>query len=417
MKMDKTCPPLLRKVVDYKDAEEVRAMDLYPYFRPIQSDQNTEVLLDGKKVLMFGSNSYLGLTCHPKVKEGAIKAIQKYGTGCGGSRFLNGTLDIHIECEEKIAEFMGKEGCLLFATGMQANLGGISALASGRNDHVLLDKFDHASILDGAKLGMGRVSRFQHNDLDSLKQHLTTLGPGKSTLIVVDGVFSMHGDIAPLPGIVKLAEEHGAALMVDEAHGIGVLGKQGRGTCDHFGVTDKVDLIMGTFSKSLATVGGFLAGDAAMMDYLKHNSRALIFSASIAPANVGAVLAALDIMKSEPERIQHLWDNTRRMKDGLIAAGFNVGPTETPILPVIIGDDLVCFKMCKMLQKLGVFVSPVVRPAVEPGHSLLRVSLMATHTYKQIDHALDLFQETGRKLGVLTDSSAPHKGHHRHQGA
>ena len=414
MKMEKTCPPLLKKVVEYKDAEAVRAMDLYPYFRPIQSDQNAEVLLDGKKVLMFGSNSYLGLTSHPKVKEAAIKAIQKYGTGCGGSRFLNGTLDIHIECEEKIAKFMGKEGALLFATGMQANLGGISALAAGRNDHVLLDKFDHASILDGARLGMGRVSRFQHNDLDSLKQHLAALVPDKNTLIVVDGVFSMHGDIAPLPGIVELAEEYGAALMVDEAHGIGVLGDQGRGTCDHFGVTDKVDLIMGTFSKSLATVGGFLAGDAAMMDYLKHNARALIFNASIPPANVAAVMAALDIMISEPERIKNLWDNTRRMKEGLLSIGYNLGLTETPILPVLIGDDLVCFKMCKILQENGIFVNPVVRPAVEPGHSLLRISLMATHTSRQIDRALELLQQAGRKLGVLTNTRV-HHGHHRPQ--
>jgi 8-amino-7-oxononanoate synthase len=402
MKMAKTFPPLLKKVVEYNDAELVRSMNLYPYFRPIQSDQNAEVLLDGKKVLMFGSNSYLGLTSHPKVKEAAIKAIQKYGTGCGGSRFLNGTLDIHIECEEKIAKYVRKEGALLFATGMQANLGGISALLAGRNDHVLLDKFDHASIIDGARLGMGRVSRFQHNDLDSLKQHLVAIGPDKNTLIVVDGVFSMHGDIAPLPGIVELAEEHGAALMVDEAHGIGVLGELGRGTCDHFGLTDKVDLIMGTFSKSLATVGGFLAGDAAMMDYLKHNSRALIFSASIPPANVAAVMAALDIIESEPERIKQLWDNTRRMKDGLIAMGYDLGVTETPILPVHIGEDLVCFNMCKILQENGVFVNPVVRPAVEPGHSLLRVSLMATHTFKQIDRALELFQQTGRKLGVLS---------------
>ena len=279
---------------------------------------------------MFGSNSYLGLTNHPKVKEGAIEAIRKYGTGCGGSRFLNGTLDIHIECEEKIAKFVGKEGALLFATGMQANLGGISALAEGRDDYVLLDKFDHASIIDGARLGMGRVMRFQHNDLSSLESQLSNIGPEKNKLIVVDGVFSMHGDIAPLPGIVELAEQYGAAVMVDDAHGIGVLGNEGRGTGDHFGLTDRVDVIMGTFSKSLATVGGFLAGDAAMIDYLKHTSRALIFSASIAPANVGAVMAALDIIESEPELIQHLWDNTDRMKKGLVAMGYRPRPHGNP---------------------------------------------------------------------------------------
>jgi 8-amino-7-oxononanoate synthase len=400
--MNKTCNPLLEKAIEFKDAEQVRTLGLYPYFRPIESDQDTEVALGGKKVLMFGSNSYLGLTCHPKVKEGAIRAIQKYGTGCGGSRFLNGTLDIHVECEERLARFVHKDAALLYATGMQANIGTISAITK-RDEYVILDKLDHASIIDGARLGFGRVSRFQHNDLTSLERTLATCKPGKGKLIVVDGVFSMEGDIAPLPGIVDLADKYDAAVMVDEAHGIGVLGDHGRGTCSHFGVTDRVDLIMGTFSKSLATVGGFIAGDNATIDFLKHHSRALIFSASIAPANVGAVMAALDILESEPERIQRLWDNSRRMSSGLLSLGYDLGASQTPILPVYIGEDLTCFKMCRRLQDEGVFVNPVISPAVETGHSLLRVSLMATHTFEQIDRALDKFNVVGKKLGVIKE--------------
>jgi len=398
--MNKTANPLLEKIIKYKDAEQVQAMNLYPYFRPIESDQDAEVILEGKKVLMFGSNSYLGLTSHPKVKEGAIKAIQKYGTGCGGSRFLNGTLDIHIECEERLAKFVNKDSALLYATGMQANLGAISAMTK-RDEYIILDKLDHASIIDGARLGFGRVSKFKHNDLESLEQVLSNCNIDKGKLIVVDGVFSMEGDLAPLPGICDLAEKYNASVMVDEAHGIGVLGEQGKGTCAHFGVSDRVDLIMGTFSKSLATVGGFIAGDTMTINYLKHHSRALIFSASIAPANVGAVMAALDILESEPERIAQLWDNTRRMSSGLLALGYNLGASETPILPIYIGEDLTCFKMCKMLQDEGVFVNPVVSPAVEPGQSLLRVSLMATHTFDQIDRALDKFNVVGKKLDLL----------------
>jgi 8-amino-7-oxononanoate synthase len=400
--MNRTCTSLLEKTIEYKDPQQVREMNLYPYFRPIESDQETEVLLEGKKVLMFGSNSYLGLTSHPKVKEAAIAAIRKYGTGCGGSRFLNGTLDLHIKCEERLAQFVQKDAALLYATGMQANLGAISAMTK-RDEYIILDKLDHASIIDGARLGFGRVSRFRHNDLTSLDRALAACKPDKGKLIVVDGVFSMEGDIAPLPGILDLADKYNASVMVDEAHGIGVLGVQGRGTCSHFGVTDRVDLLMGTFSKSLATVGGFIASDAATIDYLKHHSRALIFSASIAPANVGAVMAALDILESEPERIQRLWDNSRRMSSGLLAMGYDLGGSQTPILPVYIGEDLTCFKMCRRLQEEGVFVNPVVSPAVETGHSLLRVSLMATHTFDQVDKALDKFHTVGKKLGVIKE--------------
>jgi 8-amino-7-oxononanoate synthase len=398
--MNRPIAPLLEKAVRYKDPDRVMEMNLYPYFRPIESDQDCEVVLDGKKVLMFGSNSYLGLTCHPKVKEAAIRAVQKYGTGCGGSRFLNGTLDIHIECEERLAKFVRKDAALLYATGMQANLGTISAF-SKRDEYFILDKFDHASIIDGARLGAGRTQRFHHNDLESLEKVLAGCPIEKGKLIVVDSVFSMHGDIAPLPGIVALAEKYRASVMVDEAHGLGVLGEQGRGVCDHFKLSDRVDLIMGTFSKSLATVGGFIAGNHDLIKFLKHNSRMLIFSASIPPANVGAVMAALDILESEPERIRRLWDNTRRMMGALQGMGYDLGKTETPILPVFIGEDLTCFKMCRLLQEEGVFVNPVVSPAIEPGHSLLRVSLMATHTFKQIDRACEKFHRVGKKLGVI----------------
>ncbi len=398
---EKKVLPVLEKTIAFKDADNVRAAGLYPYFRPIQSDQDTEVLLGGKKVLMFGSNSYLGLTCHPKVKESAINAIKKYGTGCGGSPFLNGTLDIHLECEEKLAKFMGKEAVLLFSTGMQANLGAISAMTN-RDEYLILDKFDHASIIDGSRLGIGRVNRFQHNDMGNLEHVLSKCTPGKGKLIVVDGVFSMHGDLAKLPEIIALADKYDAAIMVDEAHGLGVLGKRGAGTCEHFNVTERVDIIMGTFSKSLATVGGFIASNRKTIDYLKHHSRALIFSASIAPANVGAVIAALDILEAEPELLTALWNNTRRMSANLTGMGFRLGDTETPILPVLICDDMACFTMCRRLQEEGVFVNPVVSPAVEPGHALIRVSLMATHTFEQIDRACEKFKLIGKELGILT---------------
>jgi 8-amino-7-oxononanoate synthase len=376
------------------------AAGLYPYFRPITSAQGTEVILDGSKVLMFGSNSYMGLTDHPKVKEAAIAAVRKYGTGCAGSRFLNGTLDIHLACEEKLAQFVKKEAALLYSTGFQVNLGVISCLV-GRDAGVILDKLDHASIVDGARLSLGKVVRFKHNDMSSLEHALENSRRPGGNLIVVDGVFSMGGDIAKLPEIVSLAAKHDALLMVDDAHGIGVLGEQGSGTASHFGLTDRVDLIMGTFSKSLASLGGFVAADEATIKYLKHHSRALIFSASMPPSNVAAVMAALEIIQSEPERIRALWDNTHRMVAGLRNMGFSLGNSVVPILPVHIGDDLMCFKVCRLLQDEGVFVNPIVSPAVEPGDALIRVSLMATHTFAQIDLALEKFQKVGKTLNLL----------------
>ncbi len=375
------------------------AAGLYPYFRPISSAQGTEVMLDGKRVLMFGSNSYMGLTDHPKVKEVAMAAIAKYGTGCAGSRFLNGTLDIHLACEEKLACFVKKEAALLYSTGYQVNQGVISCLVD-HDDCVILDKLDHASIVEGARLSAGKLVRFKHNDIASLAHALEGCTATGGKLIVVDGVFSMDGDLANLPGIVSLADKHDALVMVDDAHGIGVIGEHGSGTASHFGLTDSVDFIMGTFSKSLASLGGFVAADAATIKYLKHNSRALIFSASMPPSNVAAVMAALEIIQAEPERIRALWANTHRMADGLRGMGFSLGNSVTPILPVGIGDNLVCFKACRLLQEEGVFVNPVVAPAVEPGHALLRVSLMATHTFAQIDVALEKFEKVGRALNL-----------------
>jgi 8-amino-7-oxononanoate synthase len=378
----------------------VRALGLYPYFRTISSAQDTEVIINGQKVLMLGSNSYLGLTNHPKIKEAAQAAVAKYGTGCAGSRFLNGSLDIHLELEQALARLVNKEAVLLYSTGFQVNLGVISALV-GKGEYVLGDKSNHASIVEGCLVSQGEFLRFPHNDMQALEAKLQKLEPGAGKLIVVDGVFSMEGDVIRLPELCRLAKHHGAAVMVDDAHAIGVLGPQGAGTASHFGMTDEVHLIMATFSKSLASLGGFIAADAATIDYLKHHSRPLIFSASMSPANVAAVMAAVKIMLAEPERIQRLWHNTKRMKEGLISLGFDLGESETPILPVYCRDLVVAFKLCKRLEQEGVFVNPVVSPAVPPGHELIRISLMATHTDPQIDFALDKLEKVGREVGLL----------------
>jgi len=392
--------PLMKKVREYKVAERSREAGLYPYFRPISSAQDTVVQLNGRSVIMLGSNSYLGLTNNPEVKEAARKAIAKYGSGCAGSRFLNGTLDIHLELEEELADLIGKEAALIFSTGFQTNLGIISALVC-KGDYVITDKEDHASIVDGCRLSHGKFVRFAHNDIDSLESRLQDCGPDAGKLIAVDGVFSMGGDICDLPALTELAAKYRAALMVDDAHAIGVIGKNGSGTASHFGLTDKVDIIMGTFSKSLASLGGFAAADAIVIDYLKHNARSLIFSASITPANAAAVLAALHIMKREPERIERLWHNTRRLRNGLEQLGFDTGASETPIIPVHVGKPETCFRFCKRLEEEGIFVNPVVPPAVAPNQALLRVSLMATHTDRQIDVALECFEKVGGELGVI----------------
>jgi 8-amino-7-oxononanoate synthase len=392
--------PLLRKVWQFKEHEAARSTGLYPYFRPISSAQDTEVLMDGRRVLMLGSNSYLGLTTHPEVKEAVKRAVDKYGSGCAGSRFLNGTLDIHLQLERELAELVHKEAALVYSTGFQTNLGIISTLV-GKGEYVLTDRDDHASIVDGCLLSSGEFVRFPHNDMAGLEAKLKECPPDAGKLIAVDGVFSMKGDIAPLCDIVDLAETHGAAVLVDDAHGIGVMGRGGAGTCDQMGLTDRVHLIMGTFSKSLASLGGFVASDLRTIDYLKHRSRPLIFSASITPGNAAAVLAALHIMKREPERFERLWHNTHLMKQGLMELGFNTGDSQTPILPVYVGDVTTCWRMCKRLDEEGVFVNPVISPAVAPNESLLRISLMATHTDEQIAFALRKLSKVGRELNII----------------
>ncbi len=392
--------PLLDKVKNYDDVKQIQARGLYPYFRPISSAQDTEVTMNGQKVLMLGSNSYLGLTNHPEMKEAVKAAVEKYGSGCGGSRFLNGTLDIHLELEEELAKLVQKPAVLLYSTGFLVNLGVISSLV-GRGEYVICDKGDHASIVDGSLLSFGKFVRFSHNDMESLEVRLRQIEEDAGKLIVVDGVFSMGGDIAPLPRIVELAERYRTVVMVDDAHGIGVLGEGGSGTVSHFGLTKRVHLIMATFSKSLASLGGFIASDADTIEYLKHNSRALIFSASITPSNAAAVLMALKIMKREPERIERLWRNTNAMRKGLLELGFELGTSETPILPIHLKDLSTCLKMCVCLQQEGVFVNPIAPPAVPPNDTLIRLSLMATHTESQIEFALEKLAKVGRELGVL----------------
>jgi 8-amino-7-oxononanoate synthase len=391
---------LLDKVKNFKDADRIRASGLYPYFRVISSAQDSEVTIKGRKILMLGSNSYLGLTNHPKIKEAAQAATEKYGTGCAGSRFLNGTLEIHLELEHALARLMGKEAVLLFSTGFQVNLGVISTMV-GKGEYVLADKCDHASIVEGCQLSLGQLVRFAHKDMAALESRLQQIDRGVGKLIVVDGVFSMEGDVIQLPELCRLANRYGAAVMVDDAHAIGVMGKKGAGTASHFGLTDQVHLIMGTFSKSLASLGGFIASDHQTIDYLKHHARSLIFSASMSPANAAAALAALEIMRNEPERIAQLWRNTARLKQGLVAQGFDLGASETPILPVYCRNMGLAFTFCKRLEEEGVFVNPVVSPGVPPGQELIRVSLMATHTDRQIDFALDKFVKVGRELGLV----------------
>lgn len=373
---------------------------IYPYFRVIESDQDTIVTINGKRALMFGSNSYLGLTNDPRIKEASKRAIDKYGTGCAGSRFLNGTLDIHIELEERLAKLTGKEGALCYSTGFQVNLGVVSVL-TGRSDHLLLDELDHASIIEGSRLSFSRVLKFRHNDMKSLESKLKHCTPESLKLIVVDGIFSMEGDIVKLPAIVKLAEKYNATIMVDDAHALGVIGVNGAGTASHFGLTDKVDLIMGTFSKSLASLGGFIAADNATINFLKHNSRSLIFSASMTPSSAATVLEAIKIMESEPERIKHLWDLTNYALKGFKAKGFDTGKSETPIIPLFIRDDTKALILTKMLLEDGVFVNPVVSPGVPKEDSLIRYSLMATHTKEQVEISIEKISKAAKTLGII----------------
>jgi 8-amino-7-oxononanoate synthase len=373
---------------------------IYPYFREIESDQDTVVKIKGNDVLMFGSNSYLGLTNHPKIKEAAKQAINKYGTGCAGSRFLNGTLDIHIKLEERLADLVGKDGALCYSTGFQVNLGVVSVL-TGRRDYILLDELDHASIIEGSRLSFSRILKYSHNDMHSLENKLKRCEPESMKLIVADGIFSMEGDIIKLPELVELADRYGATIMIDDAHSIGILGENGSGTSSHFGLTDKVDLIMGTFSKSLASLGGFIASDKYTINYLKHNSRSLIFSASITPASAAAVLAAIDIMTDEPERIRHLWDISNYALKSFREAGFDTGRSETPIIPLFIRDNYKALRLTQDLLAEGVFVNPVVSPAVPREDSLIRYSLMATHTREQVEISIEKITKAARTLGII----------------
>ena len=388
------------KLSKYDAPQRAKAAGIYPYSKEIQSDQDTEVIINGKKVLMFGSNAYLGLTNHPKVKEAAINAIKKYGTGMAGSRHLNGTLDLHVELEKKIAKFIGKEDAMMYSTGFQVNLGVVSCV-TGREDYIIWDELDHASIIEGHRLSFSQKLKFKHNDMESLEKQLQKCEPDKIKFIVVDGVFSMEGDVANLPEIIRLSKKYNANVMVDEAHGIGVLGNQGRGTCDHFGVTDDVDLIMGTFSKSLASIGGFIAGSEPVINYLRHNSRSYIFSASNTPAATAAASAALDIMISEPERLENLWNLTHYALAGFRERGFEIGNTSTPIIPLYIRDNEKTFVITKELFEQGIFVNPVVSPAVASNDTLIRFSLMATHSLSQLDTALTKIETVFKKYGVL----------------
>jgi 8-amino-7-oxononanoate synthase len=390
---------IFQKFDNFTAARDIINAGIYPYFRVIESAQDPEVIVNGKKLIMIGSNNYLGLTNHPRVKDAAIDALKKYGSGCAGSRFLNGTLDIHVHLEEKLARFMRKEASLVFSTGFQTNLGVISAIA-GKDDVLFIDKLDHASIIDGCRLSFSEIKKYRHNNMEDLERLLDQYNE-KGKLIIVDGVFSMEGDIVDLPGVVKLAKRYGARVMLDDAHGIGVLGGTGRGTAEHFGLEKEVDLIMGTYSKSLASIGGFIASEEKVIHYIKHFSRPLIFSASPPPPSVAAVSAAIDIIEDEPERRERLWHNTKKMLGGFKELGFNTGNSETPVIPIIVGDDKKAFSVAKMLHERGIFANVAVSPAVPNGNALIRTSYMATHTEEQLDRVLAAFKDVGRKMGIV----------------
>ena len=391
---------LQAKLSQYTAPQEAKAAGIYPYFRAISSEQDPEVIIDGKKVLMFGSNCYTGLVNDPRIKEAAIEATRKYGTGCAGSPFLNGTLDLHKKLERAIAEYIGKEDVMIYSTGFEVNLGVVSAL-TGREDYILWDEQDHASIIEGRRLSFSKNFKYKHNDMESLEQQLQKCDPDKVKLIVTDGVFSMEGDVANVPEIVRLAKKYNASVMVDEAHGIGVFGEGGRGVCNHFGVTDDVDLIMGTFSKSFASLGGFIATDKEITNFLRHHSRSYIFTASITPASTAAALKAIDLLIEEPGRQEHLWKLTNMALEGFRKEGFEIGKTSTPIIPLFIRDDFKTFAITRDLLEEGIFVNPVVTPAVAPQDTLIRFSLMATHTEEQVAEALEKITKVFKKHGII----------------
>lgn len=391
---------LFEKCRRYTKPKEAEAAGCYPYFIPLQSDSGPEVTIDGRRVIMLGSNNYLGLTQHPKVREAAIKAVEDYGTGCTGSRLLNGTLDMHLELESRLAQFAKKEAALVFTTGYQVNLGTISALM-GRHDTVVIDKADHASIVDGCKLSHTNVVRFKHNDMADLERVLAGVDHSRGILIVVDGVFSMEGDVADLPEIVRLKKRYGARLMVDEAHSVGVFGEGGRGTCEHFGLIDEVDLIMGTFSKSFASTGGYVAGDEDVIYYVRHMARPFLFTAAIPPSSAAAALAALDVIETEPERRAKLWDNVHKMKRWYDELGFCTAGSQSPVIPLVVGEEMRLARFWRRLFDLGVFANAAVSPAVEPDHALIRTSYMATHTDEHLTRAIEIAAQAGKELGLV----------------
>jgi 8-amino-7-oxononanoate synthase len=390
---------IFAKCSSYTTAKEAMAAGLYPYFVPMTDNEGTEAVYQGKRLIMCGSNNYLGLTTHPRVRQAALEALNRFGTSCTGSRFANGTLELHEQLESELAEFAGKTAALVFSTGMQTNLGTISALV-GRGDYIVLDKDDHASIVDAAKLSWGETKRFRHNDPGDLERVLASIPEDKGRLVVIDGLYSMGGDIAPLPEIVQTCQKHGARLMVDDAHAMGVLGG-GRGTAAHFGLTDQVDLIMSTFSKSFASIGGFVAGDEDVIHYIKHHARALIFSASIPPASAAAALEALHIMREDPSLSQRVMEIGGFMCRELANLGFDIGCSQTPIVPIYIGDDTRTLITWKLLFEAGVFVNPVLSPAVPEGKQLLRTSYMATHTDEQLHRVLEIYAAVGRQVGLI----------------
>ena len=391
---------LSEKLANFTAARDLKASGLYPYFRSIEENHDTEVIIGGKKLLMFGSNSYMGLTNHPKVLEAARNALTRYGSSCSGSRFLNGTSKLHLELEEKLAAHLGKEAALTFTTGFQTNLGTVASI-TGRNGVLILDELDHASIIEGSRLSFSKVLKFAHNDMADLEKRMKTIPIDTIKMIVIDGVFSMEGDICNLPEITRLAKQYQATVMVDDAHSLGVLGKLGRGTADHFGLTDDVDIIMSTFSKSLASVGGFIASNKEIIDYLKHHARSIIFSASMPPSAAAAAMAALEIMQAEPERLDKLWANTAYITKAVKDLGFDMGVSESPIIPIYIRDNSLTFKFTQLLYEEGIFVNPVVSPAVSSDSSLIRMSIMATHSKEQLDYVISKLELVANKLHVL----------------
>ena len=390
---------LQERASKYREPQKYMEAGIYPYFREIDSHQDTEVTMSGKQVLMFGSNSYMGLTYDKRICDAAIKAIQKYGTGCAGSRFLNGTLDLHVQLEHELAEFIGKDEALVYSTGFTVNSGVVSCL-TGRNDYIIGDDRDHASIVDGRRLSFSQFFHYKHNDMEDLERQLMRCQPEAIKLIVTDGLFSMEGDLAKLPQIIELKKKYNASVMVDEAHGIGVFGRQGRGTCDHFGVTDDVDLIMGTFSKSLASIGGFIASDKETINMIRHTSRTYIFSASNTPAATAAALEALHILQNEPERQENLWKITNYALEQFKQAGFELGDSESPIIPLYVRDAIKTFQVTKLAFEKGVFINPVVPPACAPQDTLVRVALMATHTKEQVDRCVSILVDSFKELGI-----------------